>query len=560
MKIYSVRLLSFAMAIALFFTSIPFASAYGKLSPWAEEEISQMDELGLIPDALENADLTKKINRLNMCRIAVISYETLTGKTIPLPYEHPFPDTKDPDVEKAHLAKLIDGRDDGKFYPDDVLTRSEFFAFVSKFLNAVGYPVKDSDYADLSRFDDAKSIPKWVEKSAQITVGLNIVRGTGTSLDWSAKTTAEQALVMFLRTYNTAFTADLDTPELVMPPKPFENLSGWAEETVMEMYDLGLIPNSVKYSNMTGPITRGNMCHIAVLSYCELTGTAVSDLGSAGTPFKDTDDPYIALAHKLGIVNGYSDGTFRPNNPITRQEYFKIAVNFLNAVDYPVTDDPNVDLSKFKDEAQLAQYAKPCARLLVGLGIIKGDDTKKLNPTAQIICQEALVIFMRIIDFMESDPVIPDDPGEDKVPDNTEPPTPPVLQPHPNLNKAHAVVEKALTYLGYPYVYGGASPDKGFDCSGFAFYIYKQFGYSLYRSSKDQWKVSDTVIAKNNLMPGDLLFFSSNGASSGIFHVGIYIEDGKFIHAENARTGVVITNLSQNYYAQRFIGGKRVIK
>lgn len=559
MNKFTIRLLSLVMAMALLFTSIPAVSAFGNASSWAEEEISAMESLGLIPESLSKADLTQNITRLDMCRIAVLSYEKLTGNTIPQPYEHPFSDTQDTDVEKAHQAKLVNGRDDGKFYPDEALTRSEFFAFVSQFLNAVGYPVSESDYADLSKFDDVSNLPQWVEKPAKITVGLGIVQGTGSSLNWAAKTTAEQALIMFYRTYNVAGDAKLDPPAVETPAKPFNNLSSWAEDTVMEMNELGLVPKSVKYSDMTGLITRADMCQIAVLSYCNLTGNSLSSLGSPASPFSDTTDQYIALAHKLGIVNGYTDGTFKPGNPITRQEYFKIAVNFLNAVDYPATDDQNVNLSQFKDSSKLADYAKPCARLLVGLGIIQGDNNKNLNPTANIICQEALVIFMRIIDFMNSDPVIPDDDTtQDNDQDATEPTTP--ASPHPDLNKGQAVTEKAMQYLGYPYIYGGTTPERGFDCSGFVYYIYKEFGYKLNRTSVTQWNVSDTVITKENLMPGDLVFFSSNGGPSGIFHVGIYIEDGKFIHAANEKRGVIVSKLSENYYAQRFIGGKRVIK
>lgn len=120
-----------------------------------------------------------------------------------------------------------------------------------------------------------------------------------------------------------------------------------------------------------------------------------------------------------------------------------------------------------------------------------------------------------------------------------------------------AVVEYAKKYLGYKYVSGGASPSKGFDCSGFTTYVYKHFGISLNRSSKDQIK-NGVAVEKSNLQPGDLVVFN-NDANTKIGHVGIYIGDGNFIHASNPKGGVKITTLLSGYYAQRYVGARRVI-
>ena len=120
-----------------------------------------------------------------------------------------------------------------------------------------------------------------------------------------------------------------------------------------------------------------------------------------------------------------------------------------------------------------------------------------------------------------------------------------------------AIVEFAKKYLGYKYVSGGASPEKGFDCSGFTSYVYKQFGASLYRTSKDQIK-NGVAIDQNNLQPGDLVIFN-NEANTAIGHVGIYIGDGNFIHASNPKDGVKITTLLSGYYKIRYVGARRVI-
>ena len=119
------------------------------------------------------------------------------------------------------------------------------------------------------------------------------------------------------------------------------------------------------------------------------------------------------------------------------------------------------------------------------------------------------------------------------------------------------VVEYAKQYLGYKYVAGGSSPSIGFDCSGFTIYVYKHFGISLNRSSRDQIK-NGVAVSKNNLQPGDILIFNGSSNTS-IGHVGIYVGGNDFIHAANSREGVIITSLSSSYYQKRYVGARRVI-
>jgi cell wall-associated NlpC family hydrolase len=124
------------------------------------------------------------------------------------------------------------------------------------------------------------------------------------------------------------------------------------------------------------------------------------------------------------------------------------------------------------------------------------------------------------------------------------------------------IVSLAKNYLGTRYVYGGASPS-GFDCSGFTMYVYSQFGVSLPHTATGQWQsgTGTKVYATSALQAGDLVFFCDPSRSNGkaCSHAGIYIGNGKFIHASSASSGgVVISSLYEDYYATYYVGGKHV--
>ena len=103
------------------------------------------------------------------------------------------------------------------------------------------------------------------------------------------------------------------------------------------------------------------------------------------------------------------------------------------------------------------------------------------------------------------------------------------------------VAEFATQYVGYNYVWGGKSPETGFDCSGLVYYVYQQFGYELNRTAAEQAGNGSHVEA-DALEPGDVLCFYKGGT---IGHSGIYIGDGNYVHAQDSATGVVISPLSE---------------
>ena len=128
----------------------------------------------------------------------------------------------------------------------------------------------------------------------------------------------------------------------------------------------------------------------------------------------------------------------------------------------------------------------------------------------------------------------------------------------PSTSVGNQIVEYAKQYLGCKYVYGGSGP-KTFDCSGFTMYVYKNFGVSLSHSATAQSK-KGTYVAKEDLRPGDIVFFKDYETMVGIGHCGIYIGNGDFIHASSG-TGycVKISTLLSGSYKTRYETARRLI-
>ena len=114
----------------------------------------------------------------------------------------------------------------------------------------------------------------------------------------------------------------------------------------------------------------------------------------------------------------------------------------------------------------------------------------------------------------------------------------------------------AESFLGTPYVWGGTTP-KGFDCSGFVQYIYGKNGYSLTRTTYTQWDNDGTPVAREDLIPGDLVYFGYGNAPS---HVGMYVGEGMMIHSPRTGDVVKYTTIESGYYDDCYLGARRIVK
>ncbi|WP_324082941.1 C40 family peptidase [Geomonas sp.] len=115
--------------------------------------------------------------------------------------------------------------------------------------------------------------------------------------------------------------------------------------------------------------------------------------------------------------------------------------------------------------------------------------------------------------------------------------------------------KSAAEYLGIPYRFGGEGSN-GIDCSSFVQHVFRQQGIELPRTAREQSRVGSDV-EQGSLRKGDLLFFHTYASYPS--HVGIYLGDGKMIHASSVKGEVTVSNLNTDYYRSRFMGAKRIV-
>ncbi len=133
----------------------------------------------------------------------------------------------------------------------------------------------------------------------------------------------------------------------------------------------------------------------------------------------------------------------------------------------------------------------------------------------------------------------------------------PIVEPE-DPAAANAVLMRALSLVGTPYRYGGNTPDGGFDCSGLVNYVYRDMlDLKLPRTSRELAQVQGPKIAPERLAAADLVFFGSRGS---VTHVGIYVGEGRFVHAPSTGGTVRLDHLDGPYWIDHYSGARRVLR
>lgn len=117
------------------------------------------------------------------------------------------------------------------------------------------------------------------------------------------------------------------------------------------------------------------------------------------------------------------------------------------------------------------------------------------------------------------------------------------------------VLQRAFALLGTPYRWGGTSPDNGFDCSGLVGYVFRTIGIDLPRVSRAMANEGTPITDRSALAEGDLVFFGNRGH---VDHVGIYIGDGKFLHAPRTGRDVTVSTLVDGYWSHKYLEARRI--
>lgn len=130
------------------------------------------------------------------------------------------------------------------------------------------------------------------------------------------------------------------------------------------------------------------------------------------------------------------------------------------------------------------------------------------------------------------------------------------LQDAPTTSSSiRTVLQRAFALLGTPYRWGGTSPDRGFDCSGLVGYVFRTIGIDLPRVSRAMANEGTAIADRNALAEGDLVFFGKRGR---VDHVGIYVGEGKFVHAPRTGRDVTVSSLSSGYWSQTYLQARRL--
>jgi cell wall-associated NlpC family hydrolase len=354
--------------------------------------------------------------------------------------------------------------------------------------------------------------------------------------------------------------------------------SHWAHDAVVAVTQRGPAGHKIldDYGELFKPersITREQLARSLALAsgnYGEnVKGVAISDMAK--------DDPYydvIQVALRHGYMSLDKDGAFRPQDPVRASQAEVAIVRWLkqrySSSDWtllaslkPSRWQPNEGWKT--DAPAYLPYVVASRQLQLRYNHPTQADGHEVTPDQAIDRAEVAYMFWRAYAVG----------GEWMLyglADYKQIAFPPLSE------RQKQIARFALKFVGYPYIWAGEYPTKdspygtqksgGFDCSGFAFYVMKMhFDYPITvneRGGSDMAKRAKPRITRKKLQCGDLIFFGYDGPKSSlgsIYHVGLYLGNGWFIHSTGSTDGVTLSSLdSSSYYKQYFAWGRRLLK
>jgi cell wall-associated NlpC family hydrolase len=125
--------------------------------------------------------------------------------------------------------------------------------------------------------------------------------------------------------------------------------------------------------------------------------------------------------------------------------------------------------------------------------------------------------------------------------------------------RSNDVLMRAIGLVGTPYRYGGNTPEAGFDCSGLVGFVFRDAaGLVLPRSTRELIDISAPSVDRGELLPGDLVYFNPRGGR--VSHIGIYVGEGRFVHAPSRGGTVRLDALGSDYWSKHYVSAKRILQ
>lgn len=330
--------------------------------------------------------------------------------------------------------------------------------------------------------------------------------------------------------------------------------SDWSVGELSKAEEYNLLTEKVQV-NFKHEITREEFSELVLKLYEALIGEKTVAVNA--NPFIDTENPSIASAYGLGIVNGVGNGRFAPDNTATRQEVSTMLYRTLKAAK-PEYDFSISNEHTFSDEARISPWAHDSVKYLYGSGVITGAGSNRFNPEGTATCEEAVILIKRMYEKYVLSAEVVYQPGRAVSQDITV-----QNDGDTNVSRSGSLADtldklKALIApeMGKPYQWGATGPDS-YDCSGLVYTIYGKLGITLPRVSASQ-ATAGFHVPKEELRYGDLVFFAADGKK--VNHVGIYVGNGEFVHAPSTGSVVKKSTLLSGYYQRTYFTARRVIR